>query len=181
MSQRPAMVCAIITFDTWREPLLWKITISNKHRIMTKFVTGIKPASHEYISTGTIIFHEINPLTNRDKSIGPHILFYESSTVLLDTQFTGGHDDVIKWKHFPRYWPFVQSPVNSSRKGQWRGALVFSLICAWTNSWANNRDAGNLRRYRAHYGVIVMGWGYFTQTSTIPLFSRIWCSYHQKH
>ena len=44
------------------------------------------------------------------------------------------HDDVIKWKHFPRYWPFVReihrSPVNSSHKGQWRGALMFSLICA---------------------------------------------------
>ena len=38
------------------------------------------------------------------------------------------HDDVIKWKHFPRYWPFVRgihrSPVNSSHKGQWRGALM---------------------------------------------------------
>ena len=44
------------------------------------------------------------------------------------------HDDVIKWKHFPRYWPCVRgihrSPVNSPHKGQWRGALVFSLICA---------------------------------------------------
>ena len=34
------------------------------------------------------------------------------------------HDDVIKWKHFPRYWPFVRgihrSPVNSPHKGQWR-------------------------------------------------------------
>ena len=32
------------------------------------------------------------------------------------------HDDVIKWKHFPRYWPFVRrihrSPVNSPHKGQ---------------------------------------------------------------
>ena len=23
-------------------------------------------------------------------------------------------------------------------KGQWRGALIFSLICAWTNNWTNN-------------------------------------------
>ena len=45
------------------------------------------------------------------------------------------HDDVIKWKPFPRYWPFVRgihrSPVNSLHKGQWRGASIFSLICAW--------------------------------------------------
>ena len=42
------------------------------------------------------------------------------------------HDNVIKWKHFPRYWPFVRgihrSPVNSPNKGQWREALMFSLI-----------------------------------------------------
>ena len=47
------------------------------------------------------------------------------------------HDDVIKWK-------------------QWRGALVFSLICAWTNGWANNRDAADLRRSRPHDDVTVM-------------------------
>ena len=73
---------------------------------------------------------------------------------------TRTHDDVIKWKHFPRYWPFVRgihrSPVNSPHKGQWRGALMFSLICVWINGWVNNREAGDLRRYRAHYEVIVM-------------------------
>ena len=41
------------------------------------------------------------------------------------------HDDVIKWKHFPRYWPFVRgihrSPVNSPHRGQWRGAWVLYL------------------------------------------------------
>ena len=70
------------------------------------------------------------------------------------------HDDVIKWKHFPRYWPFVRrihrSPVNSPHKGQWRGALMFTLICVWINGWVNNREAGDLRRNRAHYDVIVM-------------------------
>ena len=70
------------------------------------------------------------------------------------------YDDVIKWKHFPRYWPFVRgihrSPVNSPHKGQWRGALMFTLMCARINGWVNNREAGDLRRYRAHYDVIVM-------------------------
>ena len=70
------------------------------------------------------------------------------------------HDDVIKWKHFPRYWPIVRgihrSPVNSPHEGQWRGALVFSLICVWINDWVNNREAGGLRRYQAHYDVIVI-------------------------
>ena len=70
------------------------------------------------------------------------------------------HDDVIKWKHFPRYWPFVRgihrSPVNSPHKGQWRGALKFSLICAQINRWVKNRKAGDLRRHQTHCDVIVM-------------------------
>ena len=47
-------------------------------------------------------------------------------------------------------------PVNSSHKGQWRGALMFSLICASINDWVNNREAGKLRRHRGHYDVNVM-------------------------
>ena len=69
------------------------------------------------------------------------------------------HDDVIKGKHYPRYWPFVRgihrSPVNSPHKGQWREALMFSLICALMNSWVNNREAGDLRGNDAHYYVTV--------------------------
>ena len=70
------------------------------------------------------------------------------------------HDDVIKWKHFPRNWPFVRgirwSPVNSPHKGQWRRALMFFFICVWINDWVNNPKAGDLRRYCTHYDVIVM-------------------------
>ena len=70
------------------------------------------------------------------------------------------HDDVIKWKHFPRYWPFVRgihrSPVNSPHKGQWHGALMFSLICTWIQSWGNNPEAGDFRRHRANCDVSVM-------------------------
>ena len=47
-------------------------------------------------------------------------------------------------------------PVNSPHKGQWRGALMFSLIYAWIKAWVNNREAGDLRRHQAHYDVIVM-------------------------
>ena len=76
------------------------------------------------------------------------------------TTMTQTQDDVIKWKHFPRNWPFVRgihrSPVNSPHKGQWRGALMFSLIGVWINDWVNNRETGDLRRQRGHYDVIVM-------------------------
>ena len=44
----------------------------------------------------------------------------------------------------------------SLHKGQWRGALMFFFICDWINDWVNNREAGDLRRYRVHYDVIVM-------------------------
>ena len=33
---------------------------------------------------------------------------------------------------------------------------MFSLICVWINGWVNNREAGDLRRYRGHYDVSVM-------------------------
>ena len=45
----------------------------------------------------------------------------------------------------PFVWGIHWSPVNSPHKGQWRGALVFSLICAWINGWANTLNAGDLR------------------------------------
>ena len=47
-------------------------------------------------------------------------------------------------------------PVNSPQKGKWRGAFMFSLICGRINRWVNNREADDLRRYRAHYDIIVM-------------------------
>ena len=47
-------------------------------------------------------------------------------------------------------------PVNSPHKGQWRRNLMFSLIRVWINGWINNHEAGDLRRYRAHYDVTVM-------------------------
>ena len=46
--------------------------------------------------------------------------------------------------------------VNSPHKGQWRGSLMFSLICVWINGWVNNGEAGDLRRNRTHYDVTVM-------------------------
>ena len=70
------------------------------------------------------------------------------------------HEGIIKWKHFPRYWPLVRgirpSPVNYPHKDQSRWALMFSLIYAWINGWENNREACDLRRHRTHYDVSVM-------------------------
>ena len=68
------------------------------------------------------------------------------------------------WRHqmetFSALMAFVRrihrSPVNFLHKGQWCGALMFSLICAWIHGWVNNREAGDLRHHRAHYDVTVM-------------------------
>ena len=83
-----------------------------------------------------------------------------SATEVKHISILSMHDGVFKWKHFRRYLPFVQgnhrSPVNSPHKGQWHGALFFSLISVWINCWVHNRDAGDLRRHRAHYDVSVM-------------------------
>ena len=87
------------------------------------------------------------------------------------------HDDVIIWKHFLRYWPFVRGihlpPVDCPHKGQWRGALMFSLICAWTKVWAKNRDAGNLKRHHAHHGVTVMSYYFWRENFFYIHFQRI--------
>ena len=50
----------------------------------------------------------------------------------------------------------VPVPVKSPHNSQWRGALMFSLICAWISGWVNNLKAGDLRRHRAHHDVTVM-------------------------
>ena len=119
-------------------------------------------------------------LTHRDKIVLSSHIYQNWWAVEIErtgsschnkAQFHQCHDDVIKWRHFPRYWPFVRgihrSTVNPPPpppppapthppKDQWRGALWFSLICAWTNAWANNRGVGDLRRHRAHYDITLM-------------------------
>ena len=72
------------------------------------------------------------------------------------------HDDVIKWKHFPRYWTFVRycgdSPVIGelpSQRPVMRSFDVFFNMRLYKR-WVNNREASDLRRYRAYYDAIVM-------------------------
>ena len=95
------------------------------------------------------------------------------TTVRTTTPLTG-HPKISQtwWRHQMEIFSALLAlcagnspvPVNSPHKGQWRGALMFSLIYAWINDWVNNREAGDLRRHRCHYDVIVM--------STIQL--KIW-------
>ena len=84
------------------------------------------------------------------------------------------HDDVIKWKHFPRHWPLCGEftghrwiPLTKASDAElwcflWSAPLI--------NGWVNNRETGDLRRHGAHYDVIVMH-----QNNTLKL-SRDICS-----
>ena len=76
---------------------------------------------------------------------------YYSWELSVFIKYILGNHDVIKWKHFPRCWPFAMElhrwPMDFPHKGQWRGALMFSLICAWTYYWTNNRNAGDWAHY----------------------------------
>ena len=72
------------------------------------------------------------------------------------------HDDVIKWKHFPRYWPFYvgNSPVTGkfpSQRPVTRSFDVFSYLHL-NKRWVNNCGAADLKSHRTHYDVIVMLW-----------------------
>ena len=109
------------------------------------------PTSHK-----CIMKHQIRPHVNE------HSLCH---------QCLGWHDDVIKWKHFLRYWPFMWgihwSPVNFTHKGQWHEVLMFSLISAWINGWVNNHEAGDLRCHCAHHNIIVMNRDEFKNMYTV--------------
>ena len=63
---------------------------------------------------------------------GIYIVSFTTAPLSIQKHSIYIHYDVINWKRFPRYWPFVwgihRSPVTSPNKGQWRGALIFSLI-----------------------------------------------------
>ena len=83
-----------------------------------------------------ILFPEVKSVCIRETFLNELFDAMDDHVIIVED------DDVIKWKHFPRYWPFVRR--------------MFSLICAWINAWVNNSEAGVLRRHRAHYDVIVM-------------------------
>ena len=68
------------------------------------------------------------------------------------------HDDVIKWKHFPRHRPFVRRMQIPLTKLSDAELWCFLWSAPWINGWVNNREAGDVRQHRAHYDVIVMSW-----------------------
>ena len=96
--------------------------------------------------------------------------YYITALGLLLTKM---HDDVIKWKYFPCYWPFVRgihrSQVNSPHKGQWRGALIFSwsMSIQWWGWWFETPS----RLLWPHCNVLRHYRGYFNRIFLIKSFS----------
>ena len=60
------------------------------------------------------------------------------------------------WRHQMETFSMPLGLVNSLHKSWWCGALLFCLICVWKKGRVNNREAGDLRCYHAHYDVTVM-------------------------
>ena len=139
---------------------MWPVFFQNKSQILSRFIRFFPRTLSQLNIYGT-------------ETASP----WKRNTVQHHEAY---NDDVIKWKNFPRYWPFVRGihrwPVNSPHKGQWRGALIFSLIWAWINSCVNNREAGDLRRHHAHYDVSGLHLLYIlnhTKADTVVLLSAI--------
>ena len=145
---------------------MFHITVTYYWAMASKIISTLRTLGIGHDSTGYSNWQQIKhqipalmaPLCDRDPPV--------TARWLLDYPH---HDDVIKWKHFPLYWPFVwgihRSPVNSPHKGQRRGALMFSFICAKINGWVNNREARDLRRHGAHDNIIVMKQGLLMWTA----------------
>ena len=105
----------------------------------------------------------LKTITNRKEMI-TNIQYSRCKFAQVHRLWCGCGNNTAWWRHQMETFSAIlaicagihRSPVNSPHKGQWRGALMFSLICSWINDWENNRDAGDLRRHHAHYDVIVI-------------------------
>ena len=86
------------------------------------------------------------------------------NNVFYASQGNVDKDNVSRWRHQMETFSALlancagNSPVTGESPAQRpvTRALMFSLICVWINGWVNNREAGDLRRYRANYDVTAM-------------------------
>ena len=138
-------------------PVLNKF-IRNAIHVSDGYFANIRPTMgmHDYLSADDVILRvwvkSFWNVTSGSDVVGCHVL--EGLKTL----------NLAWWRHQMETFSALLAlcagnspiPANSPHKGQWRGALMFSLICARIKHWVNNREAGDLRRHRGHYDVNVM-------------------------
>ena len=126
--------------------------------------------NHELCFILTFSYHnKTHPRANHTHHFGSHVLCdrcqygagtilptwwhdqMETSSALLAT--CAGNSSV------PSEFP-TQSSVTRSFDG--------FFLSVWINGWVNNREVGDLRRYRAHYDVTVMNIEHMTNMSNMP-------------
>ena len=145
-------------FGPVNRPMKWKCHIDEIS------ITGCTGSYHfdnfQYSQWRNIHQYENIYISVVSNQLSTHVYENEFAYEVTKFNFYSWTHDVIKWKIFPCYWPFVRgiprSLVNSPHKGQWCRALMYSLICARINGWVNNHEAGDLRRHHGHYDVSVM-------------------------
>ena len=157
------LVVLIVSFK-----LVWHILIWTKLPIFCRrsFQTDVMAWCHtngfvQDCSNSTANALELLPSCTKLSVYSKHVA-HKICCVYINSYFgimLGMHDDVIKWKHFPRYWPFVRgihrSTVNSLTKASDAELWCF-LICTWINGCVRNHEAGDLRCHRGYYDVTLM-------------------------
>ena len=159
-------MAAILSRGRWVKPFISEKTCFNANTLNCKELDSIANDTVEFVKYAIVILLVCQAILGlmAPKLQSDSILYWRrffakillnSSTILsenasflntfnlqVSSSLKRNYDDVIKWKYFPRYWPFVRGihrgPVNSPHIGQWRGALMFSLICTRINGWVNN-------------------------------------------
>ena len=89
-----------------------------------------------------------------------------STTIVTGSYSTSRHDDVIKWKHFPRYWPFVRGihrwPMDSPHKASdaERWCLFYRRLNKWLSKqswgWWFETPSRSLWRHRNGFAIVVV-------------------------
>ena len=127
--------------------MFWRVECEDGIVLMSKW--SIKRYQNKIMSRDSVIKNNFDHIFNTINLVS--LLIYIENNVC--TWVTNGFSAHAWWRH--QMETFSALLAISPHKGQWHGALMFSLICVWINNWVNNREAGDLRHYRAHYDVIV--------------------------
>ena len=131
-------------------------TIRKRHLQMRFLSLSWEKKTISWIGTWLMFFPEVD-ISQKPAVLQVMALCQTSDKALSESMMIDFHYDSSTRNILRVTGPlWGKSTGDSPHKGQWRGALVFSLIYTWANGWVNNRDVGDLRRHRTHYDVPVI-------------------------